>query len=187
MIASFAWGSAIVASAPKLAPDIARYPAPYALRSTTQIRGTEQSASAWRNLAPWRMIPARSTALPTMNPGTSQRKSSGSPYALQSETNCAPLSEESPVSTPPLRIGWLASTPTARPSSRAKAVMSSGAKSCRCWKTLPSSNRPSSTLRMSKAVFCASGTTVDSGGPGHGARGSAGGTGVSQCWGRYSR
>ena len=69
--------------------------------------------------APWRMIPWRSTAVPIMKPGTSARNSSGRPKALQVQMKRAALSAESTNSTPPLNFGWLATIPTARPSSRA--------------------------------------------------------------------
>jgi len=43
------------------------------LRTTTQIRGTVASETALIILAPARMMPARSTFVPIMNPGTSAR------------------------------------------------------------------------------------------------------------------
>jgi hypothetical protein len=53
-----------------------------------------------------------------MNPGTSARKSSGTLKALQVWMKRAALSAESTKSTPPFCRGWLATTPTTRPSSR---------------------------------------------------------------------
>src|SRR3954464_9945452 len=47
------------------------------------------------------MIPAASTFVPTMKPGTSTRNTSGIPKASQSVTKRAALSAESLSSTPP--------------------------------------------------------------------------------------
>src|SRR6266545_3404460 len=85
--AIFAVGRAIVASGSNPGPAIAYSPAPYALRTTTQIFGTVASAIALIILAPWRMMPWRSTAAPTMNPGTSDRNTSGTLNASHSCTN----------------------------------------------------------------------------------------------------
>ena len=85
----------------------------------TEIFGTVAELTALTIFAPWRMIPCRSTALPIMKPGTSARKSSGMLKALQVLMKRAALSEESTNSTPPFCFGWLATIPTARPSSRA--------------------------------------------------------------------
>ena len=100
-------------------PAIAYSPAPYALRTMTEIFGTVASETALIIFAPWRMIPSRSTLVPIMNPGTSARNSSGTLKALQVQMKRAALSAESTNSTPPLNFGWLATIPTARPSSRA--------------------------------------------------------------------
>ena len=89
------------------------------MRTITEIFGTFASDTALIILAPWRMIPSRSTWVPIMNPGTSARNSSGMLNALQVQMKRAALSEESTNSTPPLTLGWLATIPTARPSSRA--------------------------------------------------------------------
>ncbi len=56
-------------------------------------------------LAPWRMMPMRSTALPIMNPGTSARNTSGMPKASHSQTKRVALSAESTNSTPPFHLG----------------------------------------------------------------------------------
>ena len=59
-------------------------------------------------LAPCRMMPCFSTAVPTMKPGTSARNSSGTLNASQSCTKRVALSAESTKSTPPLNIELLA-------------------------------------------------------------------------------
>ena len=88
------------------------------MRTITEIFGTVASETALIIFAPWRMIPWRSTAVPIMKPGTSARKSSGTLKALQVWMKRAALSAESTKSTPPVCLGWLATTPTARPSRR---------------------------------------------------------------------
>src|SRR3990170_2649203 len=152
----------------------------------TEIFGTVASATANSSLAPWRMMPWRSTWLPIMKPGTSARNSSGMLKALQSQTNRAPLSAESPKSTPPLTFGWLATIPSTRPSRRARPVISSGAKSRLTSKKLPSSTRRSTTLYMSKTRFCATGTSSSIGRPGAGSRAAAAGGASCQERGMYS-
>src|SRR4051795_13730609 len=112
MTAILAVGSASVASGSNAGPDMAYSPAPYALRTITETFGTVASDTAVIILAPWRMIPCRSTAVPTMNPGTSARNSSGTLNASHSCTNLVALSAESTNSTPPLNIGLFATTPT---------------------------------------------------------------------------
>ena len=89
------------------------------MRTITDSFGTVASLTAEIILAPWRMIPCFSTAVPIMKPGTSARNSSGIPNALQVQMKRAALSAESTNSTPPLNFGWLATIPTTRPSSRA--------------------------------------------------------------------
>ena len=66
------------------------------------------------------MMPWRSTSVPTMNPGTSARNTSGMPNASQHQMKRAALSAESTNSAPPLCTGLLATMPTGRPSSRPK-------------------------------------------------------------------
>src|SRR5205085_11399434 len=89
-------------------PAIAYSPAPYALRTITQIFGTVASDTAEIIFAPWRMIPWRSTWVPIMNPGTSARNSSGIEYALDVQMNRAALSAESTNRRPTLNFGWVA-------------------------------------------------------------------------------
>ena len=91
--------------------------------------GTVASDTALIILAPCRMMPCRSTAVPTMKPGTSARNSSGTLKASQSWMKRVALSAESTNSTPPLNIGLLATTPIGWPSSRAKPTTSSRAHS----------------------------------------------------------
>src|SRR3990172_1890407 len=152
----------------------------------TEIFATVASATANSSLAPWRMMPWRSTWLPIMKPGTSARNSSGMLKALQSQTNRAPLSAESPKSTPPLTFGWLATIPSTRPSRRARPVISSGAKSRLTSKKLPSSTRRSMTRYMSNTRFCSTGTSSSIGRPGAGSRVAAAGGASCQERGMYS-
>src|SRR6266540_4495847 len=88
-------GRAMVASGSKPGPAMAYRPAPYALRTITLNFGTVASLIEVMSLAPWRMIPWRSTFDPIMNPGTSARNISGMLNASHSHTNLATLSEES--------------------------------------------------------------------------------------------
>ena len=89
------------------------------MRTITEIFGTLASETALIILAPWRMIPSRSTCVPIMKPGTSARNNSGMLNALHVQMNRAHLSAESTNRTPPLTLGWLATIPTTRPSIRA--------------------------------------------------------------------
>src|SRR5437763_6357033 len=89
-------------------PAIAYRPAPYALRTITEIFGTFASDTALIIFAPWRMMPYRSTWVPIMNPGTSARNSSGMLNALQVQMKRAHLYAESTNSTAPLDFVWLA-------------------------------------------------------------------------------
>ena len=117
-------------------------PAPYALRTTTEIFGTVASATALIIFAPCRMMPCLSTAVPTMKPGTSARKSSGTLNASHNWMNRVALSAESTNSTPPLNIGLFATTPVTWPASRANPMVSSRAHSAWISKKEPSSTSP---------------------------------------------
>jgi hypothetical protein len=119
------------------------------LRTITLTFGTVASLTAVIILAPWRMMPSRSTWEPIMKPGTSARKTRGTLKALLSQMKRAALSAESPNRTPPLTAGLLATMPTLLPSSRPKPTISSGAKRGLISKKLPSSTRPSTTVCMS--------------------------------------
>ena len=92
--------------------------------------GTVASATAVIILAPWRMMPCRSTAVPTMNPGTSARNSSGMLNASHSQMNRARLvgrvdEQHAALDAPSC---WRRCRPTA-PSSRPKPMISSRANS----------------------------------------------------------
>src|SRR5438132_947106 len=154
-------GSAMVASGSNPGPAIAYKPAPYALRTTTQSFGTDASDTAVMSLAPWRMMPWRSTAEPIMNPGTSARNTSGMLNASHSHTNRATLSEESTKRTPPLCIGWLATTPTTSPSRRPSPVMTSFAQSGLTSKKESSSMSPATNAYMSNTFDSSFGTRPD--------------------------
>jgi hypothetical protein len=93
-------------------------------------------------LAPCRMMPARSTFEPTMNPETSERYTSGTLYALQSQMKRAALSDESTKSTPPLTFGWLATMPTRASREPRESVMISPAKSASSRTTSPRPRAP---------------------------------------------
>jgi len=131
-----------VASGSNPGPAIAYRPAPYAFRTTTQIFGTVASDIAAIIRAPCLMIPCRSTAVPTMKPGTSARNSSGMPNASQVWMNRAALSAESTNKTPPLCSGLLAITPITYPASRPNPVTTSRAHSAWTSKNESSSTRP---------------------------------------------
>jgi hypothetical protein len=128
------------------------------LRSTTQTLGTVASEMAVTILAPWRMMPSRSTWVPIMKPGTSARNTSGMLKASQHHTKRAALSAESENSAPPLAIGLLATIPVGFPSSRPIPHTSSGAKSGLISKKLSASTMPSMTVWTSYASLSSSGT-----------------------------
>src|SRR5437764_15473047 len=92
--AILAVGNAIVASGSKAGPDMAYSPAPYALRTITDTFGTVASDTAVIILAPWRMMPCRSTAVPTMNPGTSARNTRGRLHASHRQLKRSHLSAD---------------------------------------------------------------------------------------------
>ena len=126
------------------------------------IFGTVAAATAWSIFAPWRMIPAASTFVPTMNPGTSCRNTSGIPNALHRFTNRAALSAESLSRIPPRCRGWFATIPTGRPPIRARQVMI-----VRAHAPFTSSHSPPSTIRritsyMSYGLRFVSGSTSSS-------------------------
>ena len=128
------------------------------MRRITLIFGTVASLTANSILAPCRMIPCFSTALPTMKPGTSCRNTSGMLNASHSHTKRAALSAAFTSSAPPSTIGWLATMPTGRPSMRASAVTRFFAHSGFIQSTSPSSTIALTTLRMSYARRGAVGT-----------------------------
>ena len=79
----------------------------------------------------WRTRPVASALGPTMMPGVSTSETIGMPNASQSCRKRAALSAASLVIAPAMCIVLLAMTPTGRPSMRANAVTSSGAKRSR--------------------------------------------------------
>ena len=105
------------------------------------MRGTVAAANARTRQAPKRITPACSWRVPGMKPGVSTSTTSGIPYASHVSTNLAPFCEDSASSTPPRKRGWLAITPTGRPSMRANAVTIERAQ--RGW---TSSSEPASTI-----------------------------------------
>ena len=82
--------------------------------------GTVASAKAYRSFAPWRMIPPHSCSVPGRKPGTSTNVTSGMLNASQVRTKRAAFVEASMSSTPAREAGWLPTTPTEWPPSRAK-------------------------------------------------------------------
>src|SRR3970040_1931718 len=60
------------------------------------------------------MMPARSTLLPTMKPGTSCRNTSGMLKASHSMMKRAALSAECTSRAPPSTIGWVGAVPNER-------------------------------------------------------------------------
>ena len=124
------------------------------------------------------MMPWRSTAVPIMKPGTSAKNTSGTLNALHVEMKRAALSAESLNSTPPLWFGWLATSPTARPSRRAKPTISSFAQRAWISSSEPSSISAAISACMSNGLFSSSGISSEMSGPGcrrAGAGGAAGG------------
>ena len=88
-------------------------------RQLRHARGGERPHERRRRAGSRRPAP---DGLPGMKPGVSTTATSGSPNASQKRTNRAAFSELSASSTPPRWRGWLATTPTGRPSNRASAV-----------------------------------------------------------------
>ena len=121
MTPSCARGHANTMSAPSSLEFIAMNAPPNALRSTSVTFGTRAPANARTSCAPWRITPPCSCRLPGRNPGVSTSTTSGRPKRSQSSTKRESFCALSASSTPPRYRGWLAMTPTERPSSRANA------------------------------------------------------------------
>src|SRR5215210_5060510 len=68
-------------------------------------------------------MPPRSASVPIINPGTSWKKTSGMLNVSQSRTNSSSLVSAGTSRTPARCIGWLATTPTDWPSSRARGLL----------------------------------------------------------------
>src|SRR5207247_528190 len=117
--ATSAVGQAKLKSARMCLEDMTSYAPPYALRVITASFGTVASQYAYSSFAPWRMIPPHSCAVPGRNPGTSTNVTSGMLKTSQVRTKRAPLTDESMSSTPASERGWLPTTPTGWPFSRA--------------------------------------------------------------------
>ena len=83
-------------------------------------------------------------------------------YASQVRTKRAALTDASMSSTPAIARGWLPTTPTVQPFSRAKPQMMFGAKCSWTSRNSPSSTVSRTTSRMSYGLFGLSGTTVSS-------------------------
>jgi hypothetical protein len=88
----------------------------------TVIFGTVASLNEYSSLAPRRMMPPYSCAVPGRNPGTSSNTRMGMLNASQNRTKRAAFSLDSKSSVPASTFGWLAITPTGIPSSRVKPV-----------------------------------------------------------------
>src|SRR3954469_23233121 len=128
----------------------------------TEILGTVASETALIILAPCRMIPSRSTAVPTMNPGTSARKINGTLKASQALMNAVALAAEAVNSTPPFTNGLLATTPTGAPSNRPNPTISSGANNGFTSNHESASITPARKRCMSYPPASLSGTTDES-------------------------
>ena len=72
------------------------------------------------------MMPPSSSATPGMAPGVSTTNTSGRLNESQNRMKPAALSDASLPTAPDMCIGWLAITPTGRPSTRANAVIIEG-------------------------------------------------------------
>ena len=116
------------------------------------------------SFAPRRMMPFHSWSVPGRKPGTSTKVSTGTLKASQVRTNRAAFSLASMSSVPAKCSGWLATTPTDRPSTRPKPHRMFVA-NCSCTsRNSPSSRTLSTTVRMSYGTFEESGTNVSSSG-----------------------
>jgi hypothetical protein len=89
----------------------------------TVTLGTVASANAYRSLAPCLMMPPNSCVVPGRKPGTSTNVTSGMLKQSQNRTKRAALTDASMSRQPARCLGWLATTPTERPPSRAKPQM----------------------------------------------------------------
>ena len=103
------------------------YAPPYALRSTTHMRGTVAAAYAWSNCAPCRMIPRHSRSRPGRYPLVSTNVITAMLKQSHHCTKRAAFCAASTSRLPALCIGWFAITPTVRSSSRPRPVTRLGA------------------------------------------------------------
>ena len=95
------------------------------------------------------MMPFHSWSVPGRKPGTSTKVSTGTLNASQVRTKRAAFSEASMSRVPANCIGWLATTPTGRPSTRPKPISRFGANSGWTSRNSPSSTTDSITVCMS--------------------------------------
>jgi hypothetical protein len=94
------------------------------------------------------MMPPFSCSTPGSAPGVSTTKTKGVLYESQNLMNAVALSEASVSIAPERYMGWLAITPTGRPSTRAKAVIIA------CPRCAPTSNTsPSSKIRSRISIM----------------------------------
>src|SRR5262245_4336173 len=99
------------------------------------------------------MMPPYSWSTPGRNPGTSTNVTSGMLKASQVRTKRAAFSELSMSSTPASTIGWLPTTPTGEPSSRANPHTIERAQWGKYSKNSPSSATAVATFFMSYGWF----------------------------------
>lgn len=118
-------------------PHMEYVPAPNDPPTTTVSFGTRAHATAFTIFAPCLAMPPCSYSRPTMNPVMFCRKTRGMPRWSHSSMKCAPLSADSPNSTP-----LLATIPTRWPERRANPVTSVSP-----YSRLNSVNEPPSTRR----------------------------------------
>ena len=105
------------------------------------------------------MIPWYSWSVPGRNPGTSTNVTSGMLNASHVRTNRAAFSDASMSSVPASTLGWLATIPTARPSSRANPITTFIAQNGKTSKKSPSSTMRRITSCMSYGSRAESGIT----------------------------
>ena len=75
------------------------------------------------------MMPVHSWSVPGRKPGTSTNVRMGIENASQKRTNLAAFSPAGMLSVPAMALGWLATMPIERPSTRAKPTTMFGANS----------------------------------------------------------
>ncbi len=136
-------GQAMTRSVAIRAGPVTSRPAPRARPVMTQHLGTSASWTAWASIMAREMAPGSADG-----PAESIRNTSGSPKASQVQTSRVAFRHSSAAKAP-----WIASTPTGRPSSRARPVTRAGAKSRRSSKNDPRSTRPSMSSRGSGPGF----------------------------------
>ena len=132
------------------------------------------------------MIPPHSCSVPGRKPGTSTKVTSGTLNASQVRTKRAAFTEASMSSTPASAAGWLPTTPTGCPPSRAKPQTMLAAKRGCTSMNSPSSTTFAITCFMSYGFVASSGMNVSSSGASR-STGSVGGVWAGRSrlfWGR---